>query len=247
MFPTFSRPCIALLAVLLFVPPLFSSDFTGFWLQDANDYFFVLELTQKGRDVTGAMISCDGVYANSTITGKVNGREIAFTRWTAGGGIPQEYKGYLFEKNGRKGIAGIFSFRGSWTNGWYAVRSDDLLASMAVIPREAGYSTDDISGRWELNMNGALWELEIVQDGQRLTLTLSAPDHKTVETTYGTISDREVTFTRHSGDDKIPQEFRGYRADHYGKAETIAGVFSRNNRWDYGWYARRIHDNESRR
>jgi hypothetical protein len=101
-------------------PARADGDFDGKRTMNANGWTFVLELHQNGDAVTGSMtgINNDG---KSTVEGKINGKEIRFTRDNG-----QEYKGYLFVddpagRGSKLGMAGTAK-AGDDPFGWFATR-----------------------------------------------------------------------------------------------------------------------------
>src|SRR5262245_23896038 len=68
-----------------------AGDFDGTWIMNANGWTFTLKLEQKDDGtVSGTMTGINNDQRN-TVEGKVNGKEITFTRDNG-----QEYHGFLF-------------------------------------------------------------------------------------------------------------------------------------------------------
>src|SRR5258707_2503447 len=97
-----------------------AGDFDGTWIMNANGWTFTLKLEQKDDTVTGTMTGINNEQ-KSTVTGKIKGNEITFSRDNE-----QEYRGYLFVddptgKTNKLTVAGTFK-SGDDQAGWYAKR-----------------------------------------------------------------------------------------------------------------------------
>lgn len=105
-----------------------------------------------------------------------------------------------------------------------------LSIFLVVMPAAA----QNISGPWYMNANGWTFELFIEQRGNQI-MGRMVPTNSSGPTSKitGTISGRRIIFTRHPSN----QHYEGFLFER--DEGTMAGKFSHQGRWDYGWYARR--------
>ncbi len=96
-------------------------------------------------------------------------------------------------------------------------------------------SAQDISGTWKIWANHAgqdrAIEVQLRQSGTRLEGAVSGAN----QPLSGTVNGRTIEFTRSGGGLRAPQQFRGYLFQ-AGSPATMAGTFSHDGVWEYGWY-----------
>ncbi len=106
--------------LVLFTSVANASNFSGTWVAVTNGHDIIISIKQNGNRVSGKMWPTTGNLHDpkSTIEGRVNGRELVFSR-----SIPhrynfQKYKAYMYK--GEQGMAAIFSHKDEWVYGWQA-------------------------------------------------------------------------------------------------------------------------------
>lgn len=96
-------------------------------------------------------------------------------------------------------------------------------------------SAQDISGTWKIWANGAgedrAMQIQFRQSGNQLEGTIAG----TNQPITGTANGRAIDFTRSGGGLRTPQKYKGYLFQ-AGTPVTMAGTFSHEGVWEYGWY-----------
>jgi hypothetical protein len=114
-----------------------------------------------------------------------------------------------------------------------------FLSVAALLLTVASARADDFAGKWTMNANGWTFVLDIKQDGERITGTMTGLNNDDNNTIEGKIKGSEITFTRSGG----TQEYRGYlfMEDPTGKGGTKRGMagIAKDERNHWGWYAAR--------
>ena len=111
-----------------------------------------------------------------------------------------------------------------------------LMVSMSLLlPTIA--SAKDFSGDWFMNANGWTFNLHLRQKGSSITGIMRAinsnnPDSMVVGEVYG----NKIVFFRKNPELKTSQEYEGFLFSK-DDGQSMAGEFSHNNKWKYGWYA----------
>jgi hypothetical protein len=113
---------LVLFSIFMFAVPAIAQDFSGNWFMNANGWTFNLHLTQRGNKVSGKLIPINSNNPISKIDGTVYGHKIIFFRTSRDLQTPQEYHGFLFERDKGQNMAGIFSHNQQMNWGWYARR-----------------------------------------------------------------------------------------------------------------------------
>lgn len=98
---------------------------------------------------------------------------------------------------------------------------------------------ENFSGGWFMNANGWTFSLQIEQSGSKLTGTMRAINSNNPNSAIeGHITGNKIVFYRTNPELRTPQEYEGFLFSK-GGGQAMAGKFSHENQWDYGWYATR--------
>lgn len=114
-----------------------------------------------------------------------------------------------------------------WANGtaWFRTSGDRNV-------------TQDLTGVWRIWANSAgpdlAMRVQLKQNGNRLQGIVFG----TNQPIEGTVTDRTVEFSRNGGGLRVPQRYKGFLFQG-GSPPTLAGTFSHDDEWAFGWYGYR--------